>query len=188
VTNQLNPNENQNQFQGQKQQELGDRLPVDGEKIKDKTRSSSVSDKKRKIKARRAFGRTVSEQRAAAARESRKSFGRALSEKEAEAASVPRRNNSTVGVPVAKRKTSVHISRDPQQGKHEAARFSVTTKETGAAARLLPNPSERREKPSNTSGAALWDESQNSNGAFPRKKTREPSSRPAARKSVGEID
>jgi hypothetical protein len=75
VTNQLNPNENQNQFRGQKQQEPGDRLPVDGEKIEDKTRSSSVSDKKRKIKARRAFGRTVSEQRAAAARESRKSFG-----------------------------------------------------------------------------------------------------------------
>jgi hypothetical protein len=91
------------------------------------------------------------------------------------------KNNSTVDVPVAKKKTSVHVSRDPQQGRHEAARFSVTTKETGAAARLLPNPSERREKPSNASGGALWDESQNSNGAVPRKKTREPSSRPAAR-------
>jgi hypothetical protein len=40
-------------FRGQKQQEPGDRIPVDGEKTEDKARSSSVSDKKRKIKARR---------------------------------------------------------------------------------------------------------------------------------------
>jgi hypothetical protein len=38
-------------FRGQKQQELGDRIPVDGEKTEAKARSSSVSDKKRKIRA-----------------------------------------------------------------------------------------------------------------------------------------